>query len=155
MAPLWAWLTEAEEELWPGGITDEAITQMREHIRIQDEDFELVEAEEKRRRHDVMPHVHVFGQVAPRAAGVIHLGATSSYSNLFFIKTSLDLLLPKLATVIQKLYDFARQYKGLPCLGRTHGQPAQLSRQESVPLDPRFPHGPPQPQAREIRSPFP
>ena len=118
---LWVWLAEAEKELGLGGITDEAIAQMRDHVNITDEEFVVAAEEEKRRRHDVMAHVHTFGQVAPSAAGIIHLGATSCYctdnADLIFLRDGLDLLLPKLATVILKLSDFARQYKDLPCLG--------------------------------------
>ena len=94
-----------------------------------------------------MAHVYGFGLAAPSAAGIIHLGATSwsvllfdystwvlttdSYvtdnADLIFLKTGLDLLLPKLATVIKKLSDFARIYRDQACLGYTHGQPAALT----------------------------
>lgn len=77
-----------------------------------------------------MAHVHAFGQNAPAAAGIIHLGATSAYvtdnADLILIRKALDLLLPKLAVVIKKLSNFAIQYKDLPCLAYTHGQPAQV-----------------------------
>lgn len=76
-----------------------------------------------------MAHVHAFGQNAPAAAGIIHLGATSAYvadnADLILMRDALGMLLPKLATVIKKLSNFARQYKDLPCLAYTHGQPAQ------------------------------
>ena len=128
---LWIWLAEGEKELGLEGITDEAILQMREHVNITDEEFAIAAEEERRRRHDVMAHVHTFGQVAPSAAGIIHLGATSCYctdnADLMFLRDGLDLLLPRLAIVILKLSDFAREYKDLPCLGYTHGQPAQLT----------------------------
>ena len=94
-----------------------------------------------------MAHVYGFGLAAPSAAGIIHLGATSwsvlllehitwiltmdSYvtdnADLMFLKNGLDLLLPKLATVIKKLSDFARIYRDQACLGYTHGQPAALT----------------------------
>ena len=102
---------------------------MKAHVRITDEDFDAAAAEEKRRRHDVMAHVHVFGQVAPAAAGIIHWGATSPYctdnSDLIAMKKGLDLLLPNLARVVAQLSAFAKNHKGLACLGYTHGQPAQ------------------------------
>jgi adenylosuccinate lyase len=60
-------------------ISDEAIKQMKEHQVIEDYEFAIAAEEEKRRRHDVMAHVHAFGQVAPAAAGIIHWGATSCY----------------------------------------------------------------------------
>jgi adenylosuccinate lyase len=127
---LWVWLAEAEKELGLD-ISDKAIEEMKAHIKLSDEDFTVAEIEEKRRRHDVMAHVHAFGLVAPSAAGIIHWGATSCYctdnADLIFLRDGLDLLLPKLATVIQKLSDFAVEYKALPCLAYTHYQPAQLT----------------------------
>lgn len=128
---LWIWLAEAEQQLGLPGISDEALEQMREHQKIQDSEFAIAAEEEKRRRHDVMAHVWAFGQVAPAAAGIIHLGATSCYctdnADLIFLRDGLDILLTKLAVVIQKLSEFARKNKDLPCLGYTHGQPAQLT----------------------------
>jgi adenylosuccinate lyase len=105
--------------------------------------------EEKRRRHDVMAHVHVFGQLCPAAAPIIHLGATSCFvteyvcvecpfvivradenprsnADLIFLRKGLKLLLSKLAVVIDRLSRWALQYKDLACLGWTHFQPAQL-----------------------------
>ncbi|KAI9791009.1 MAG: adenylosuccinase ade13 [Peltula sp. TS41687] len=127
---LWTWLAEAERGLGLD-ISEEAISQMKDHITLTDEDFQVAEAEEKKRRHDVMAHLHAFGQVAPAAAGIIHWGATSCYctdnGDLLVLKEGLDLLLPKLAVVIQKLATFALDHKDLPCLGYTHGQPAQLT----------------------------
>ncbi|KIW45556.1 adenylosuccinate lyase [Exophiala oligosperma] len=125
---LWIWLAEAERELGLD-ISEEAISQMKAASTMTDEDFAVAAIEEKRRRHDVMAHVHAFGQRAPAAAGKIHLGATSCYvtdnADLIFLRDGLSLLLPKIARCIKKLSDFAVQYKDLPCLGFTHGQPAQ------------------------------
>jgi adenylosuccinate lyase len=92
---LWVWLAEAEKELnLP--ITDEAIEQMKAHIEMTEQDFKVAAEEEKIRRHDVMAHVHAFGQVAPAAAGIIHWGATSCYvtdnADLIFLRDGLDLL---------------------------------------------------------------
>ncbi|KPM44641.1 Adenylosuccinate lyase [Neonectria ditissima] len=138
---LWLWLAEAEHELGIKEVTDEALEQMRANLTMTDEDFEVARVEEARRRHDVMAHVHAFGQVAPAAAGVIHYGATSCFvtdnADLIFdmpirpwltlekIRDGLDILLPKLAKVIQNLSAFALQYKDLPTLGFTHFQAAQ------------------------------
>ncbi|CAG8022803.1 unnamed protein product [Penicillium salamii] len=126
---LWTWLAEAQKELGLP-ITAEAIEQMKAHEVIQDDEFAVAAEEEKRRRHDVMAHVHAFGQVAPAAAGIIHWGATSCYctdnADLILLRDGLDILIPKLAVVVDKLSQFAQQYKDLPCLGFTHGQPAQL-----------------------------
>lgn len=126
---LWVYLAEAEKELGLP-ISDTAIKQLKEHIRIEDDEFGAAATEEKRRRHDVMAHVHTYGLVAPEAAGIIHWGATSCYvtdnADLIFLRDALDIVLPKLAAVIQRLATFAIEYKDLPCLGYTHGQPAQL-----------------------------
>jgi hypothetical protein len=75
---LWIWLAEAEKELGLD-ISDDAIAQMKEHKTIKDEEFAVAAEEEKKRRHDVMAHVHAYGLVAPAAAGIIHWGATSCY----------------------------------------------------------------------------
>lgn len=125
---LWIWLAEAEKELGLD-ISEEAITQMEAAKVMSDEDFQVAAVEEKRRRHDVMAHVHAFGERAPAAAGKIHLGATSCYvtdnADLIFLRDGLSLLLPKIAKCVKKLSDFAVEYKAMPCLGYTHGQPAQ------------------------------
>ncbi|QIW94668.1 hypothetical protein AMS68_000186 [Peltaster fructicola] len=126
---LWVYLAESEKELGLD-ISDKAISQLQQHVQIQDDEFATAAVEEKRRRHDVMAHVHTYGVAAPDAAGIIHWGATSCYvtdnADLIFLRDAIDLLLPKLAAVIQRLAAFATEYKSLPCLGYTHGQPAQL-----------------------------
>ncbi|KAI9729018.1 MAG: adenylosuccinase ade13 [Chrysothrix sp. TS-e1954] len=127
---LWIILAEAELELGLN-ISEQGIAQMKAHGEIQDEEFPIAQAEEKRRRHDVMAHVHTFGVAAPLAAGQIHLGATSCYvtdnADLIFLRDGLKILLPKLAKVIQQFSAFALKYKDEPCLGYTHLQPAQLT----------------------------
>ncbi|KAI1341210.1 adenylosuccinate lyase [Xylariaceae sp. FL0016] len=127
---LWLWLAESEKELGLDTITDEALEQMRTHLTVTDEDFEVARKEESIRRHDVMSHVHAFGIVAPAAAGIIHAGATSCYvtdnTELLLIKDALDLLMPKVAKVIQNLSTFALKWKEEPTLGYTHYQPAQM-----------------------------
>jgi adenylosuccinate lyase len=90
-----------------------------------------------------MAHVHAFGQVAPAAAGIIHLGATSCFvgtsisiiggvtigdnADLIFLREGCDLLITKLVNAIDKLSRFAMENKDLPTLGWTHFQPAQLT----------------------------
>ncbi|RMZ77611.1 hypothetical protein DV737_g4253, partial [Chaetothyriales sp. CBS 132003] len=74
---LWLLLAECEKELGIEIITFEALEQMRQHLEVSDADFEVAKVEEKRRRHDVMAHVHAFGAVAPAAAGIIHYGSAS------------------------------------------------------------------------------
>jgi adenylosuccinate lyase len=73
---LWVYLAESERELGLD-ISEEAIAQLKAHQRIEDDEFAAAALEEKRRRHDVMAHVHTYGLVAPQAAGIIHWGATS------------------------------------------------------------------------------
>jgi adenylosuccinate lyase len=125
---LWIDLAEAERELGLD-ISEEAIEQMKAHRIMTDKDFQVASEEEKRRRHDVMAHVHAFGLVAPKAAGIIHYGATSCYctdnADLIFQRDALDLVIPKLAVIIHKLAQFALEYKEMPTLGYTHFQPAQ------------------------------
>jgi adenylosuccinate lyase len=75
---LWVWLAQAEKELGLD-ISDEAIEQMEAHKEIKDEEFAVAAEEEKKRRHDVMAHVHTFGIAAPAAEKIIHWGATSCY----------------------------------------------------------------------------
>ncbi|KAG9187346.1 adenylosuccinate lyase [Alternaria panax] len=127
---LWLFLAEAEKELGIENISDEALVQMREHLTVTDDDFGVAKVEEKKRRHDVMAHVHAFGQVAPAAAGIIHYGATSCYvtdnAELILMRDGLDLLIPKLAKVISNLSAFALKWKSEPTLAYTHLQPAQL-----------------------------
>ncbi|KAK3050687.1 adenylosuccinase ade13 [Extremus antarcticus] len=126
---LWVYLAESERSLGID-VSDVGLAQMKEHIRIEDDEFETAAIEEKRRRHDVMAHVHTYGLKAPAAAGKIHFGATSCYvtdnADLIFLRDALNLILPKLAGVVQRLSKFAIAYRDLPCLGYTHGQPAQL-----------------------------
>ncbi|KAI7301833.1 adenylosuccinate lyase [Hortaea werneckii] len=126
---LWVFLAESERALGLD-ISEEAIEQMKNRMQIQDYEFETAATEEKRRRHDVMAHVHTYGLAAPAAAGIIHWGATSCYvtdnADLMFLRDAIDILLPKLASVIQKLSVFALKHRDLPCLGYTHGQAAQL-----------------------------
>lgn len=73
---LWLYLAESEHEIGIETITSEALEQMRTHLELTDADFEVARVEEKRRRHDVMAHVHAFGAVAPAAAGIIHYGVS-------------------------------------------------------------------------------
>ncbi|TDG38675.1 hypothetical protein AWZ03_014903 [Drosophila navojoa] len=125
---LWVWLAKAEHSLGLD-ITEEQIAQMEQHIK--DIDFEAAAAEERLTRHDVMAHVHVFAKQCPVAAPVIHLGATSCYvgdnTDLIVLRDALKLLLPRVATVVGRLQQFAETYKTLPTLGFTHLQPAQLT----------------------------
>ncbi|KAJ8980127.1 hypothetical protein NQ317_009186, partial [Molorchus minor] len=110
-------------------ITDDQIKEMEKNVN--NVNFEEAAAEEKITRHDVMAHIHVFAKLCPKAAPIIHLGATSCFvgdnTDLIVIKDGLNLLLPKVAAVIQNLANFADKYRSLPTLGFTHLQPAQLT----------------------------
>lgn len=85
---LWLYLAESEKELGIDTITPEALEQMRAHLEVSDSDFEVARVEEKRRRHDVMAHVHAFGAVAPAAAGIIHYGVCTQTTVIFHIASS-------------------------------------------------------------------
>ncbi|RCK62263.1 Adenylosuccinate lyase [Candida viswanathii] len=128
---LWLNLAIAEQEVGLSVITDSAIEQMKQHLEITDEEIQAAAVEEAKVRHDVMAHVHVFGETCPEAAGIIHLGATSCYvtdnADLIFLRDAYDVLIPKLVNVIDRLSKFALEYKDLPVLGWTHFQPAQLT----------------------------
>ncbi|GKV58048.1 adenylosuccinate lyase [Collybia sordida] len=127
---LWLNLAIAERELGLP-ISEEAIEQMKANLNLTPEQFDIAAQEEKKRRHDVMAHVHTFGTVAPAAAGIIHLGATSCYvtdnADLIFLRTGLTYLIRSLSVLISRLSAFAAQYRALPTLGFTHFQPAQLT----------------------------
>ena len=125
---LWLALAEAERALGVD-IPERALVVMHEHL--DDIDFAKVAAYEKRFRHDVMAHVHAFGDAAPAARGVIHLGATSAYvtdnGDLVQMRRGLELLRARLVAVLKTLGAFARRWRAEPTLGYTHLQPAQLT----------------------------
>ena len=124
---LWLALATAEKELGLP-ITEEQLKEMKAHLT--DIDYECVAEREKDVKHDVMAHVYAFGKVAPTAAGIIHLGATSCYvtdnADLVIYRDALLLIKKELLAAIKNLWAFADKYKGLPTLGYTHYQPAQL-----------------------------
>lgn len=128
---LWYNLAVAEKELGITQITDEALEQLKANQEITDDEIAEATKQEAIVRHDVMSHVHVYGITAPAAAGIIHLGATSCFvtdnADLIFLRDGLDILIPKLVNVIDRLSQFALKYKDLPVLGWTHFQPAQLT----------------------------
>jgi len=125
---LWISLATAEQELGIE-ITDEQLAQMRD--KLYDIDFDFAAKKEREFRHDVMGHVHAFGEVAPQAMPIIHLGATSCYvgdnTDIIQIKEALLLIKRKLVQTIDILKQFAVKHKDLPTLGFTHYQPAQLT----------------------------
>ena len=124
---LWVALAETEQELGLD-ITDEQIDELKS--KINDIDYGLAAEYEKKLRHDVMAHVHTYGDQCPKAKGIIHLGATSAYvgDNTDIIQYTEGLRHTKriLVNLIAKMAKFADDYKSLPTLGFTHFQPAQL-----------------------------
>jgi adenylosuccinate lyase len=125
---LWVILAESEMELGLN-VTSAQVNELR--AAINNIDFARAEELERRLRHDVMAHVHAYGEQCPNAAGIIHLGATSCYvtdnADIIIYKEALDLIAEKLASVIRGLRGFALEWKSLPTLGFTHFQPAQLT----------------------------
>jgi adenylosuccinate lyase len=123
---LWVALAEAEAELGLP-ISAAQIAELKAHV--DDVDFAGAEAHERRLRHDVMSHVHAYGDVCPAARPIIHLGATSCYvtdnTDLLLMREGLKLIADRLATVIDRLATFATETRNLACLGFTHFQPAQ------------------------------
>lgn len=125
---LWIALAEAEMELGLN-ISKLQIDEMKKYA--EDINFELAEKYEREVRHDVMAHVHAFGDQAKSAMPIIHLGATSCFvdcnSELIILNDALEIIKGKLVNVMDKLRAFALKYKDLPTLGFTHLQPAQLT----------------------------
>ena len=125
---LWVALAETEKELGLD-ISQEQIDEMKANV--ENINYEIVAQREEECRHDVMAHVYEFGTKCPKAKPIIHLGATSCYvtdnTDIIMMKNALALIKQKLIKVISNLKKFAGTYKGLPCLGYTHFQPAQLT----------------------------
>ena len=123
---LWTALAESQQELGLH-ITDEQLQEMR--ATVDDIDFEAAAGYERELRHDVMAHVHAWGDQCPAARKDIHLGATSCYvtdnTEIIQIRKSLLLIRRRLVQVIDQLATFAAKYRDLACLGFTHLQPAQ------------------------------
>ena len=124
------WIALAEAQKKEGlNITDEQIAELKKNV--DDIDFDYAAKKEKELRHDVMAHVHTYAKQCPKAAPIIHLGATSAYvgdnTDLIQMKTALELVEKKIKSVIFLLKEFALKYKNLPTLGYTHFQPAQLT----------------------------
>src|SRR5262245_8241341 len=123
---LWAWLAEAQAELGLP-ISTAQIDELRRNI--DNIDFAAAEAHERRLRHDVMAHVHAYGDQCPQARGIVHLGATSCYvtdnTDLMLMRDGLRMVAARLAAVIDRLASFAQRHREVSCLGFTHLQPAQ------------------------------
>jgi len=129
---LWIALAETEMELGLSQdgklvVTQEMIDELKSHV--DDINYDVAKEREKLVRHDVMSHVYAYGQQCPKAAGIIHLGATSCYvgdnTDIIIMRDALELIRKKLINVIAKLSVFADKYKDQPTLAFTHFQPAQ------------------------------
>ena len=129
---LWIALAETEKELGLSQngkpvITEEQIEELKAYA--ENINYDVAKEREKLVRHDVMSHVYAYGQQCPKAAGIIHLGATSCYvgdnTDIIVMTEALRLVKKKLVNVMKVLADFAEEYKGLPTLAFTHFQPAQ------------------------------
>ena len=129
---LWIALAETEMELGLSEngkpvITQEQIDELKAHVN--DINYDVAVEREKLVRHDVMSHVYAYGQQCPKAAGIIHLGATSCYvgdnTDIIIMNEALKLVHKKLVSVIAELANFANKYKDQPTLAFTHFQPAQ------------------------------
>jgi len=133
---LWVALAEAQLELGLTGadrktprIQPSQIEALRS--RVDDIDFDAADRYERKFRHDVMAHIHAFGDIVPQARDIIHLGATSCFvtdnAEVILMREGLQRVVRQLAAVLSALGDFALAHKDLVCLGFTHFQPAQLT----------------------------
>lgn len=124
---LWIALARAERELGLD-ISDAQLDELE--AAVDAIDFEAARRYEKKLRHDVMAHVHTYGDAAPNARAIIHLGATSCYvtdnTDLILLRDGLRMVRDRLVGAIDALASFADRWKAEPCLGYTHFQPAQL-----------------------------
>ena len=125
---LWLELAKAQKKLGLD-IKQTQIDQMSKHL--DDIDFKKAARYEKKFRHDVVAHIHTFADVAPKAGPIIHLGATSCFvgdnADLIIMRKALEIIASKTASLINNLAKFAKKNRGLPTLGFTHYQPAQLT----------------------------
>ncbi len=124
---LWIALAESEMELGLN-ITPSQIEELKAHA--DDINYDVAAREEKLVRHDVMAHVHAYGEQCPNAKGIIHLGATSCYvgdnTDIIIMREALDIIRKRIVVCMKELSEFADKYKDMPTLGFTHFQPAQL-----------------------------
>lgn len=125
---LWVILAETEHELGLN-VTEEQVEELKKYS--EQINYDVAEKWEKKVRHDVMAHVHAYGEQATNAMPIIHLGATSCYvgdnTDLIIMYEALEVIKRKVLNVMDKLARFAEEYKDMPTLGFTHMQPAQLT----------------------------
>ncbi len=125
---IWLALAESQKELGLP-VFDQQLQEMRQHL--DDIDYAEAARQEQRLRHDLMAHLHTFAKAAPSAKPILHLGATSmdivDNTDVLLLRDGLDIILQKLANVIDALGEFAAKWRDLPVLSYTHLQPAQPS----------------------------
>jgi len=125
---IWVAVAEAQREV---GLPIRPSQIRAMHRAVEEIDFAAVARYEQQTRHDVMAHIHAFGDAAPAARGILHLGLTSmdvvDNADLLLMRAALALLEQRLVGVVRVLAGFCRQYADLPTLGFTHLQPAQLT----------------------------
>mgnify|MGYP005909923867 CR=1 FL=1 len=126
---LWVALARAEMNQGLTNITPDMVAELEAHV--DDINYEVAIEREKLVRHDVMSHVYAYGLQCPKAAGIIHLGATSCYvgdnTDIIILREAAQLVVKKAVQVVRNLSAFADRWKDTPCLGYTHLQPAQLT----------------------------
>ena len=125
---LWLALAEAEAELGLD-IREEQLAELRANL--EPIDFEAAAEHEQRLRHDVMAHVHTWGDACPKARGILHLGATSCFvtdnTDAILLRDGVRLVRRQLVSLVAQLKAFALEWRELPTLGFTHYQPAQAT----------------------------
>lgn len=123
---LWVALAEAQAALGLP-ITKKQISSLKKHV--DSIDFKAVQAYEDKLRHDVMAHIHAYGDQCPEAKPIIHLGATSCYvtdnGDLIQMRGGLEIIQRRLASILDLFSKFAKRYASMACLAYTHFQPAQ------------------------------
>lgn len=124
---LWIALAESEKELGIPNISDEQLDEMKAHVT--DIDYDKAREYESKLRHDVMAHVHTFGDACPLAKPIIHLGATSCYvgdnTDIIVLREAMLQIKKLLVNAIKAVSDFAAKWKDEPTLAYTHFQAAQ------------------------------
>lgn len=125
---LWLTLAQAQQKLGLS-ISDEQIDDLAKNVNNIDYDYVL--QKERELKHDVMAHIHAYGHVAPKGAGIIHLGATSAYvldnADVIIQRDGLNIIKGRLATLMDRLATFAQTHSDTPTLGYTHFQSAQIT----------------------------
>jgi len=125
---LWLALAESEAELGLD-IREEQLAELRANL--EPIDFEAAAEHERRLRHDVMAHVHTWGDSCPKARGILHLGATSCFvtdnTDAILLRDGVRLVRRQLVSLVAQLKAFALEWRELPTLGFTHYQPAQAT----------------------------